>query len=155
MAGIILRGWGFKGDHMVHVTTMGAQGEGPQGPKLCKFQTSFSRSSLSRTVKLCKVYLFRWRIKVVGGTSQGGPNGPMWGNRLGRGPYMYVKSNCSSTSWRNAWLDFNQTWQESSSGAGDSKEFIWYMLPPWGPRGRAPKGQNFANFKLLLQIQLK
>ena len=56
---------------------------------------------------------------------------------------------------RNAWLDFNQTWQESSSGAGDSKVFIWYMWPQWGPRGRAPKGQNFANFKLLLQIQLK
>ena len=25
---------------MVQVATMGAQGEGPQGPKLCKFQTS-------------------------------------------------------------------------------------------------------------------
>ena len=25
---------------MVHVATMGAQGEGPQGPKLCKFETS-------------------------------------------------------------------------------------------------------------------
>ena len=46
-----------------------------------------------------------------------------------------------------------RTLQESASGAGDSKVFIWYMLPPWGPRGRAPKGQNFANFKLLLQIQ--
>ena len=40
MARIILRGRGFKGVHMVHVATMGAQGEGPQGPKLCKFQTS-------------------------------------------------------------------------------------------------------------------
>ena len=29
-----------------------------------------------------------------------------------------------------------------------------YTDPPWGPRGRAPKGQNHANFKhLLLQIQ--
>ena len=26
-----------KGVHMVHVATMGAQWEGPQGPKLCKF----------------------------------------------------------------------------------------------------------------------
>ena len=143
MAGIILRGWGFKGDHMVHVATMGAQGEGPQGPKLCKFQTSFSRSSLSRTVKLCKVYLFRWRIKVVGGTSQGGPNGPMWGNRLGRGPY--VKSNCSSTSWRNAWLDFNQTWQESSLGAGDSKVFIY--VATMGAQGEGPQGPKLCKFQ--------
>ena len=32
-------GPGFKGVHMVHtcMATMGAQGEGPQGPKLCKF----------------------------------------------------------------------------------------------------------------------
>ena len=54
----------------------------------------------------------------------------------------------------NAWLDFNQTWQESSLGVGDSKLFKSYVWPPWGPRGRAPKGQNHANFKhLLLQIQ--
>ena len=54
----------------------------------------------------------------------------------------------------NAWLDFNQTWQESSLGVGDSKLFKQYVWPPWGPRGRAPKGQNHANFKhLLLQIQ--
>ena len=148
MAGIILRGQGFKVVHMVHVAPMGGPRRGPQGPKLCKFQTSFSRSSLSRTVKLCIKwrYLFRWRIKVVGGTSQGGPNGPHVGNMLGRGPY--VKSNCSSTSWRNAWLDFNQTWQESSSGAGDSKVFIWYMWPPWGPRGRAPRAKTLqiSNF---------
>ena len=54
----------------------------------------------------------------------------------------------------NAWLDFNQTWQESSLGVGDSMLFKSYVWPPWGPRGRAPKGQNHANFKhLLLQIQ--
>ena len=54
----------------------------------------------------------------------------------------------------NAWLDFNQTWQESSLGVGDSKLFKSYVWPPLGPRGRAPKGQNHANFKhLLLQIQ--
>ena len=54
----------------------------------------------------------------------------------------------------NAWVDFNQTWQESSLGVGDSNLFKSYVWPPWGPRGRAPKGQNHANFKhLLLQIQ--
>ena len=54
----------------------------------------------------------------------------------------------------NAWLDFNQTWQESSLGVGDSTLFKSYVWPPWGPRGRAPKGQSHANFKhLLLQIQ--
>ena len=31
MAGIILRGRGFKVVHMVHVAPMGAQGEGPKG----------------------------------------------------------------------------------------------------------------------------
>ena len=53
-----------------------------------------------------------------------------------------------STAWRNAWLDFNQTWQESSSGAGDSKVFIWYRWPPWGPRGRAPRAKTLqiSNF---------
>ena len=56
MAGIILRGRGFKVVHMVHVAPMGGGGGGGgQGPKFCKFQTSFSRSSLSRNVKLYTV----------------------------------------------------------------------------------------------------
>ena len=42
MAGIILRGRGFKVVQIVCVAPMGAQGEGPKGPKPCKFQTSFS-----------------------------------------------------------------------------------------------------------------
>ena len=28
-------------------------------------------------------------------------------------------------------------------------EFIWYMWLLWGAQGEGPKGQNFANFKLL------
>ena len=57
---------------------------------------------------------------------------------------------------KNVWLDFNQTWQESSFGVGDSKLFKWCVWPVWGPRERASKGQNCANFKhLLLQIQKK
>ena len=38
LAGIILRGWGFKGVHMVHVATMGAQGEGPKGQNFANFK---------------------------------------------------------------------------------------------------------------------
>ena len=44
-----------------------------------------------------------------------------------------------------------RTWQESNlagiilKGRRDSKSFIWYM---WGPRERASKGQNQANFKV-------
>ena len=40
MAGIILRGRGFKVVQMVCVALIGAQGEGPKGPKPCKFQTT-------------------------------------------------------------------------------------------------------------------
>ena len=58
----------------------------------------------------------------------------------------FVKSHLL---FENAWLDFNQTWQESSLGAGDSKLFIWYMWLLWGAQGEGPKGQNFANLKLL------
>ena len=42
----------------------------------------------------------------------------------------------------NTWLDFNQTWQESSLGVGDSNLFKWYLWPTWGPKGRGPKGQS-------------
>ena len=40
VAEIILRGRGFKVVHMVHLAPMGAQGEGLEGQKLCKCQTS-------------------------------------------------------------------------------------------------------------------
>ena len=54
----------------------------------------------------------------------------------------------------NAWLDFNQTWQESSLGVGDSKLLKWYVWPPWGPGGGPQRAQNHTNFKhLLLQMQ--
>ena len=57
LAGIILRGQGFRGVYMVHVAPMGAQGEGPQGPKLCKFQTSSPDPvKVELTVQLCSVY---------------------------------------------------------------------------------------------------
>merc|ERR1712198_717748 len=55
---------------------------------------------------------------------------------------------------QNGWLDFNQTWWESSLRGRDSKLFIWDMWPLRGPRGRALKGKKGANFKnLLLQNQ--
>ena len=38
MAGIILRGRGFKVVHMVHVAPMGAQGEGPKGQNHANFK---------------------------------------------------------------------------------------------------------------------
>ena len=121
---------------------MGAQGEGPKGPKPCKFQTSSSPDPEGEwsSYVVCR-YHVRWRIKVVHGSSQGGPNRPLWG--------PFVKSNWFHLLFENAWLDFNQTWQESSLGAGDSKLFIWYMWLLWGGPGGGPQGpENFANFKL-------
>ena len=38
MAGIILRGRGFKVVHMVHVAPMGGQGEGPKGQNFANFK---------------------------------------------------------------------------------------------------------------------
>ena len=66
---------------------------------------------------MCR-YLVRRRTKVVHGSSQGGPNGPLW---------ALCKKLTVHLLFENAWSDFNQTWQESSLGAGDSKLFIWYM----------------------------
>ena len=66
---------------------------------------------------------------------------------LGRGPY--IKSNCSSTAWRNAWLDFNQTWQESSSGAGDFKG-VQYTGGHHGGPGGGPHGPKLCKFACAL-----
>ena len=45
-------------------------------------------------------------------------------------PFSYVVRRASSVNFlhfhlllENAWLDFNQTWQESSLGVGDAKLF--------------------------------
>ena len=55
---------------------------------------------------------------------------------------------------KNPWADVNQTWWGSSLGGRNPKLFIWSMWPPGGPRGRAPKGKKWVNFKnLLLQTQ--
>ena len=64
---------------IVCVVPMGAQGEGPKGPKPCKFQTSSSPDPEGEesSYVVCR-YLVRWRTKVVHGSSQGGPNGPLW-----------------------------------------------------------------------------
>ena len=84
---IILRGRGFKVVQIVCVAPMGAQGEGPKGSKPCKFQTSSSPDPEGEwsSYVVCR-YHVRWRIKVVHGSSQGGPNRPLWG--------PFVKSNC-------------------------------------------------------------
>ena len=42
LAGIILRGWGLTGSQMVHQAPLGAQGQGPKGPKVGNFQKSSS-----------------------------------------------------------------------------------------------------------------
>ena len=55
LAGIILRGRRFKVVQIVCVAPMGAQGEGFQGPKPCKFQTSSSPDPEGEIVKLCSV----------------------------------------------------------------------------------------------------
>ena len=62
-----------------YVWPHGGQGEGPKGPKPCKFQTSSSPDPEGEwwSYVVCR-YLIRWRIKVVHGSSQGGPNRPLW-----------------------------------------------------------------------------
>ena len=52
---------------------------GPKGPKPCKFQTSSSPDPEGEwwSYIVCR-YLIRWKIKVVHGSSQGGPNRPLW-----------------------------------------------------------------------------
>ena len=79
LAGIILRGRGFQVVQIVCVAPMGAQGEGPKGPKPCKFQTSSSPDPEGEesSYVVCR-YLVRWRTKFVHGSSQGGPDGPLW-----------------------------------------------------------------------------
>ena len=74
---------------------------------------------------------------------------PVGGNRLGRGA-LYVKSkvlfHLHVVLLENAWSDFNQTWQESSLGTGDSKLFIVHMAPI-GARERAPQGPKPCKFQ--------
>ena len=55
----------------------------------------------------------------------------------------FVKSNCFIFLLKMLWLDFNQTWQESSLGARDSKLFIWYMWLLWGAQGEGHKAKLF------------
>ena len=90
LAGIILWGRGFKVVQMVPVALMGALGEGPQGPKPCKFQTSSSPDpDVEQSSSLVCRYLLRWRIKVVHDSSKVGPIGPpRGGNMLGGGGSM-------------------------------------------------------------------
>ena len=106
---------------------MGAQGEGAQGPKPCKFQSSIFFRSRSRTVKLCSIHI----PSYVKNTScswqfpEGGPNGPGGGGGGGGVRGGGLKSNC-----------FIYT----SFGVGDSELFKWYTWPHGapGPQGRAP-----------------
>ena len=125
----------------------GGPGGGPQRAKTMHISNIFFSRSRRRIVKLCSVQIpcqmknksCSWQFP---GWPPMGPCGP------------FVKSKCFIFFLKMQWLDFNQKWQESSLGVGDSKLFKQYVWPPWGPRGRAPKGQNHANFKhLLLQIQ--
>ena len=89
-------GVGFNVVQIVCVAPMGAQGaqgEGPKGPKPCKFQTSSSPDPKGEwwSYIVCR-YLNRWRIKVVHGSSQGGPNRPLWA--------LCKKVTVSSSFWK-------------------------------------------------------
>ena len=76
--------------------------------------------------------------------------GPCWGGGVtGWVREPYVKTNCFIYFLNiHGRILTKHAWQESSLGARDSKSFIGYMWPPWGPRQRAPKGQNHANLKV-------
>ena len=67
LAGMILRGWGLSDPEMAHLAPLGAQGQGPKGPKVGNFQTSSSLDP--ETVQLIKVTVcvcvhVHWRQKI-------------------------------------------------------------------------------------------
>ena len=77
---------------MVHVVPTGAQEEGSQGPKPCKFQSKIFFRSRSKTVKLCSIQipsyvkflkLFMAVPRVANGPGGGGGGGG--GNGFGEG----------------------------------------------------------------------
>ena len=47
----------------------------------------------------------------------------------------------------NAWLDFNQTWQESFLEVGDSKVVQIVCVAPMGAQGEGPKGPKPCKFQ--------
>ena len=56
---------------------MGAQGKGSQAQHHANFKvTSSSDPEVEQLSYVVFKYLLMWRIKVVNGSSQGGPNGP-------------------------------------------------------------------------------
>ena len=61
---------------------MGGPGEGPKGPKWCKFQTSSSPDPkwVHSSNVVCR-YLNMWRIKVVHGSSKDDPFGALQGSQ--------------------------------------------------------------------------
>ena len=82
----------------------------------------------------------------------GWPQWPPWGVTGWGGVPTFVKSNCSSTSWRNAWLDFNQTWQESSLGAGGFKIIHMVHVAPMGAQGEGSQGPKPCKFQSTVYI---
>ena len=87
LAGIILRGRGFKVIHMVHVAPMGAQGQNHANFKV----TSSSDPEVEQLSYVVFKYLLMWRIQVVHGSSQRvvpmgpGGGGGGGGNGFGEG----------------------------------------------------------------------
>ena len=103
-----------------------------------------------------------WRPWLGGGCPKMAIWKILWGTNYARLKWaIAVRFRASSVNFlhfhlllENAWLDFNQTWQESPLGVGDSKCSNSMCGPHGGPGGGPQRGQNHANFKqLLLQIQ--
>ena len=72
----------------------------------------------------------------------------MWGNRLGRGPYIKVTVHLLLEEM-HGWI-LTKLGRNHPQGLGIQR----CSYGTGGHQGEGPKGQNFANFKLL-QIQLK
>ena len=129
---------------------MGAQGEGPKGPKrMQNFKHLLLQIAHRRIVKLCQCVdtLLDEEQKLFMAVPRVAPMGPC-------GPFVNNVTVCIFF-WKSALLDFNKKWQESSlRGRGFKVVQIVCVAPMGAPGGGPAKGQNHANFKhLLLQIQ--
>ena len=120
----------------------GGPGGGPQRAKTMQISNIFfSRSRRENSqVMQCVDTLLDEEQTLFMAVPRVAPMGPC-------GPF--VKSNCFIFFLKmHGWI-LTKHGRNHSQGAGDSKLFIWYMWLLWGAQGEGPKGQNFANFKLL------
>ena len=140
-------GRGSKVVQMVPVAPRGAQGEGPQGAKHCKFQTSSSPDlEVGQSSYIVCRYLNKWRIKVVHDRSWGGPLGPLWGvtnwgvgHFKGKGGILSSASKCMVRFYSNL---------VGIMIMGGRWIFYWMVpIAPMGAQGEGLQGAKHCKFQ--------